>query len=52
MEEGFFDDTDKIAVEVYSISPDILKASKKVTEEIRPVLRDIENIVEFNQLKY
>ena len=51
MEEGFFDDTDKIAVEVYSISPDILKASKKVTEEIRPVLRDIENIVEFNQLK-
>jgi len=51
MEEGLLDNIDKIAVEGYGISRDIIKTSKKVTENIRHIIRDIENIVEFNQLK-
>ncbi|HHV19619.1 MAG TPA: hypothetical protein GXZ27_12400 [Thermoanaerobacterales bacterium] len=51
MEEELYNNIDKIAMEYYSINPKIIKISKIVTEEIQPIIRDIENIVEFNQLK-
>ena len=51
MEEELYNNIDKIAMEYYSIKPKIIKISKIVTEEIQPIIRDIENIVEFNQLK-
>lgn len=43
--------TDKIAARDFGISQEILKVSDTVSEEIVPMLREIERVVEFNQFK-
>lgn len=47
----FDEDIDKIAIKDYGISLDIIKKSRKVMEEIQSILKYIENVVEFNQVK-
>jgi cystathionine beta-lyase family protein involved in aluminum resistance len=51
MEEEISNKIDYIAVEDYNINTDIIKISKKVIEKVQPVIKNIENIAEFNQLK-
>lgn len=51
METDFYNNTNKIAARDFGISKEVLKISETVSEEIVPILRNIERIVEFNQLK-
>jgi len=50
METKFYN-TNAIAAKDFGIKTEILKMSEAVSEEIAPILRDIERIAEFNQLK-
>ena len=51
METDFYYNINNIASKDFGISPEILKISEAVSEEIAPILRDIEQIAEYNQLK-
>lgn len=51
METDFYYNINNIALKDFGISPEILKISEAVSEEIAPILRDIEQIAEYNQLK-
>jgi len=42
---------ENMAAKEFGISPKLIKMSEGVTKEISPVIKDIEGIVEFNQLK-
>ncbi|MDD4568836.1 MAG: methionine gamma-lyase family protein [Tepidanaerobacteraceae bacterium] len=51
MKEGIFNNIDKIAMEHYGINPKLIENAQRITEDVQPVFREIEKIVEFNQFK-
>jgi len=51
MEVEFSLNLEKIIAREFGISPKLLKMSEAVSKEISPVLQEIEDIVEFNQIK-